>query len=114
MAKSWIELVVGNLDEKKVWRQMMKRVDALPEDYCFAYKNILNYGYNFGFCCLTQSDLLELFEENAAAGRRVTDVVGSDVAAFCDELIHASATQQNDARIKLNREIAEHFHREEK
>lgn len=114
MAKSFLEFVIGDLDEKKVWRQMMKRVDALPEDYRFTYKKILNYGYNFGFCCLTQSDLLVLFEERAAAGRPVREIVGGDVAAFCDELICAASTRQDDAREQLNREIAAHFHREEK
>ncbi len=94
MAKSFLELVVGNLDEKKAWRQLIKRVDALPEDYRFAFKKIL-----------TQSDLLELFEESAAAGRKVTDIVGSDVAAFCDELIHASAADIKGVREKLNQEI---------
>lgn len=113
MAKSFLELVTGNLEEKKAWRQLMKRVNALPEDYRFTYKKILNYGYNFGFCCITQSDLLELFEESAAAGRPVLDVVGSDVAFFCDELIRASAAETENAREKLNREVLEHFHRED-
>lgn len=110
MATSFLERVIGDLDEKRAWRRLMKRVDALPKDYRFAYRKILNYGYKFGFCCVTQSDLLELFEESAASGRPVLDVVGSDVAAFCDELIRASAAETADARMMLNREIAEHFH----
>lgn len=114
MTKSFLELVVGSLDEKKAWKELMKRVDALPDDYRFAFKKILNYGYNFGFCFITQSELLEMFEENAAAGRPVGEIVGNDVAAFCDELIHASTIHGEGAGEKLNREIAEYFHREEK
>lgn len=113
MTKSFLELVIGGLDEKRAWKQMMKRVDALPEDYRFAYKKIQSYGYNFGFCCVTQSDLIELFEENAAAGRPVLEVVGNDVAAFCDELIHVNEADIENAREKLNREILEHFHKKE-
>lgn len=108
MAKSFLELVVGNLDEKRAWRQWMRRVNALPKDYRFVYQNILHYSYHFDFCYVTQSDLLELFEEHAAAGRTVTDLVGSDVAAFCDELIRASAVESRGAREALNREILEH------
>lgn len=109
MAKSWVELVVGSLDEKREWRRLMKRVNALPEDYRFACKKILGYGYNFGFCCITQSDLLELFEESAAAGRKVAEVIGKDTAAFCDELMRASVPDAQSAREKLNRDILEHF-----
>lgn len=112
MAKSFVELVIGNLDEKREWKQLMKRVDALPKDYRFAYKKILNYGYQFGFCCITQSDLLELFEEHAAAGRPVLEVVGNDVAAFCDDLIRVRQSETESARETLNREILEHFQKE--
>lgn len=114
MAKSFMETVIGSLDEKKEWRIQMKRVEALPEDYCYTYKKIMNYGYQFGFCCMTQSDLLELFEESAAAGRPVSDIVGNDVAAFCDELIRVSGIPQESAGAKLNREIAEYFKGKEK
>lgn len=114
MAKSFIRWVVGDLNKKKAWQQLMKRVNALPKDYRFAYKKILNYGYNYGFCCITQSDLLELFEESVAAGRPVLDVIGNDVAAFCDELIHANTDKATSIREKFNREILEHFHKGDK
>lgn len=112
MAKSFLEWTVGNLDEKRAWRRQMKRVNTLPRGYRFAYKKILNYGYNYGFCCVTQSDLLELFEESAAAGRLLPDVIGPDTAAFCDALIRANTADAGGARERLNREIAAHFHRE--
>lgn len=112
MAKTFPELVIGNLDEKRAWKQQMKRVQALPSSYRSAFKKIQHYGYQFGFCFVTQSDLLELFEDSAAAGRTVTEVIGHDAAAFCDELMCASQTQTENARETLNREIAAHFSKE--
>lgn len=114
MAKSFIELVIGGLDEKRVWRRFIKRVNGLPGDYRFAFKKILNYFYNFGCDIAMLSDLLELFEAGAAEGKPVSDVVGSDTAAFCDEVIRVSAAGTINTREQLNREILEHFHREGK
>lgn len=112
MVQSWVELVIGDLDEKRVWRRFKKRVNALPKDYRFTYKKILGYFYNFGCQQAMLSGLLELFEESAAEGKPVLTVVGSDVAAFCDELMQASGAADGDLRERLNREIREHFHRE--
>lgn len=112
MRRSFIETVVGNLAEKRAWRQRMKRVDALPAEYRFAYQKIVQYGYQFGFCCTTQSELLELFEESAGAGRPVLGVIGGDAAAFCDGLIRASGAERTRAGEALNREILEHIRRE--
>lgn len=33
MKKSFIELIIGDLHEKREWRQFTKRVNALPRDY---------------------------------------------------------------------------------
>lgn len=113
MAKSFVELVVGSLDEKREWKKMMKRANALPEDYRFAYQKILHYFYNFGCNLPMLNDLIDLFEESAAAGKPVMSVVGSDVAGFCDELLRVNDVDPTDPRETLNREILEHFHREE-
>jgi DNA-binding ferritin-like protein (Dps family) len=50
-------------------------------------------------------DLLELFEEGAADGKRVLEITGPDVAAFCDELLRSARTYTEDWREKLNRDI---------
>jgi DNA-binding ferritin-like protein (Dps family) len=36
--------------------------------------------------------LLDLFETGAADGKRVLDITGEDVAAFCDELLRHAKT----------------------
>lgn len=115
MARSFIDLVVGDLGEKRAYRQLMKRVNALPKDYRFAFKKIQQYLYNLGCadCNMAMfTDLADLFEASAAEGKQVLDVLGADVSGFCDELIHASGAKTAPSREKLNKEILEHFHRE--
>lgn len=114
MQKSILELLVGDLDEKRVYRVFMKRVNALPSDYRYAFKRIQRYLYNFGAEMVVLTQLAELFEESAAQGKPVLDVIGSDVAAFCDELIQACAKSDETAKERLNQEIFDHFHREGK
>ncbi len=46
-------------------------------------------------------DLLGLFEEGAANGKGVLEITGKDVAAFCDELFHATESWRN----KLNHDV---------
>jgi DNA-binding ferritin-like protein (Dps family) len=50
-------------------------------------------------------DLIELFEEGAAAGKRVLEITGEDVAAFCDELLKSAQTYTENWRETLNRDI---------
>lgn len=50
--------------------------------------------------------LIDLFEESAANGTRVLEIIGDDVAAFCDELVKGEKTYFVDLRKKLNRNIA--------
>lgn len=116
MPKSIIELVVGDLGEKRAYRQFMKRVNALPKDYRFAFKKIQHYIYHFSAVSYNMemfTDLLDLFEASAAEGKAVLDVIGSDVAAFCDELIRAFTNNANTTREKLNQDILKHFYGED-
>ena len=38
------------------------------------------------------SGIVDFFEEGAAAGKGVLELIGSDVAAFCDDLVKDSRT----------------------
>jgi DNA-binding ferritin-like protein (Dps family) len=85
------------IEGKKKWRAHMARVNALPQDYQIVYKEIQKYFFKVGPVEPTDgtdvlSGILELFEQGAASGKGVLQVTGSDVAAFCDELIKDSKT----------------------
>jgi DNA-binding ferritin-like protein (Dps family) len=100
------------MESKREYRAHMARVDALPEEYRFVYKKIQVYMWNFaggdGMDMLkTQYDLIDLFEQSAADGKRVLDVTGADVVAFCDELLRDTRVWMDNYRNKLNREVHE-------
>lgn len=113
MSKSLIELLVGDLGEKRAYRRFMKRVNALPKDYRYAFKKMQNYLYytDLTGCETLFTDLVELLEASAAEGKPVLEVLGGDVAGFCDELVRASVPNAVTPREKLNKEILEHFHK---
>jgi DNA-binding ferritin-like protein (Dps family) len=73
------------------WRAHMARVKALPPDYQIVYKEIQRYLFKVGAIGLPDGRLLsgivDFFEEGAAAGKRVLELIGEDVAAFCDSLV---------------------------
>ena len=96
--------------EKREYKQTQERAKALPEDYRYVYHKIKHYMWSYAGgtgmdMTLIFADLLDLFETGAAEGKRVLDITGEDVAAFCDELLrhtHTSTGSQDEA---LNRDI---------
>ncbi len=84
------------IEGKKQWRAHIARVKALPPDYQIVYKEIQRYLFKVGPIDLLDGPLLsgiiDFFEEGAAAGRGVLELIGNDVAAFCDDLIKDSRT----------------------
>lgn len=115
MTHSFLELILGNLDQKRAYNRLMKRVNTLPKDYRFAFKKMQHYLYyaDLTGCETLFIDLIELLETSAAEKKPILQVVGEDVAGFCDELVHASAPNALTPRLKLNKEIAEYFHKGE-
>jgi DNA-binding ferritin-like protein (Dps family) len=84
------------IEGKKQWRAHVARVRALPPDYRIVYKEIQKYLIKVGPIDLEDGNLLsgivDFFEEGAAAGTGVLELIGDDVAAFCDNLIKDSRT----------------------
>jgi DNA-binding ferritin-like protein (Dps family) len=84
------------IEGKKQWRAHMARVKALPPDYQIVYKEIQKYLFKVGPVSLSDGRLLsgivDFFEEGAAAGQGVLELIGTDVAAFCDDLVKDSRT----------------------
>ena len=84
------------IEGKKQWRAHVARVKALPPDYRIAYKEMQQYFFKVGPVDLGDGTLLtgivDFFEESAARGTGVRELLGYDVAAFCDGLIQDSRT----------------------
>jgi DNA-binding ferritin-like protein (Dps family) len=79
------------IEGRKKWRAHMARVRALPPDYQVVYREIQRYLFKVGPAEVAGGRLLsgivDFFEEGAAAGKRVLELIGNDVAAFCDDLV---------------------------
>ncbi|MEV4760488.1 DUF1048 domain-containing protein [Micromonospora sp. NPDC049559] len=84
------------IEGKRQWRAHLARVKALPRDYQIVYKEIQRYLFKVGPVGLADgsllSGILDFFEEGVAAGKGVLELVGTDVAAFCDDLVKDSRT----------------------
>lgn len=121
MLDSIMKLVIGDMEEKRAYKQLMKRVHDLPRDYRFSFRKIQHYMYTVGspngdmtiFTDLTMfTNLVELFEECAAEDKKVLDVIGSDVGKFSDEFMRASAANTENPSEKRNKEITEKLNKE--
>lgn len=97
--------------DKAEYKRYLARVKSLPEDYRFVFEKISHYMWSLcgggdGYDIISlQGNLLELFEESVIDGKKVLEVTGEDVAAFCDELLRNARTYTEDWRIKLNNEV---------
>ncbi|MFI6170387.1 DUF1048 domain-containing protein [Nocardia sp. NPDC051052] len=84
------------IEGKKQWRAHTARVKALPPDYQIVYNEIQKYFFKVGPIGLEDGTLLsgivDFFEEGVASGKGVMEIVGDDVAAFCDDLIKDAST----------------------
>ena len=79
------------IEGKRQWRAHVARVKALPPDYRIVYQEMQKYLFKVAPFDLSEGNLLsgivDFFEEGAAAGQGVLELVGTDVAAFTDDLI---------------------------
>lgn len=109
---SIFEKIIGSLEDKREWKEMEARGKALPDEYNNAYKAIQKYMWTAGDAPTDWkgssrifNGILDLFEEGVAEGKKVTDLTGEDVAAFCDELVKDEQTWKDKYRKKLNDNI---------
>ena len=82
-----IQKIIG---DKKRWRQYKARVEALPENYRIAIKAIQRYSYYFGggdgdSGMKMLEDLADLFEQAAADGTPIREIVGEDPDEFAKD-----------------------------
>jgi DNA-binding ferritin-like protein (Dps family) len=82
------------IEGKRQWRAHMARVKALPPDYQIVYREIQRYLFKVGPIDLPDghvlSGIVDFFEEGVASGKGVLELIGNDVAAFCDDLAQDS------------------------
>jgi len=96
--------ILGDLTEKKAYRDNEKRARALPKEYATAYQEIKQYIWKTSRTLTVEPLVLlvDLLEEAAASGKPLVDVTGSDVAAFADEFVQEEDSYKNRQRKKLN------------
>jgi DNA-binding ferritin-like protein (Dps family) len=72
------------IEGKKKWRAHVARVKALPPDYQIVYKEVQKFLFKVGPVDLgTQlSGIVDFFEEGAASGKGITELIGTDVGAL--------------------------------
>lgn len=93
MAARWIELLTGSLEQKKQYRQSKARLEQLPTPYRAAAEAVERYLMYAGgvargdLVVQMYADLVDLFEEAAANGAPVRDVVGQDPVEFVEAFV---------------------------
>ncbi|GAA1617639.1 DUF1048 domain-containing protein [Actinoplanes couchii] len=82
------------IEGKRQWRAHVARIEALPPDYRIVYREIQKYLFKVGPAELPEilPGIAEFFEEGVAGGKSVMQLIGPDVAAFCDDVIANSLT----------------------
>ncbi len=104
--------VTGN-DMTKEWKTFESRIQKLPADYQAAWEKIkahLMPHANFTGRNLMPifEGMLCLFEETAAEGRRVEEVLDNNISDFCSELVgeEGAKSYRDKWRQQLNRHVA--------
>jgi DNA-binding ferritin-like protein (Dps family) len=102
------------IEGKREWRAHMARVKALPPDYQIVYREIQKYYFKVGPVDLVGGTLLpgilDFFEEGVAAGKGVMGLIGTDVAAFCDDLIKDSPTYADVYQEAVRKDVGKGTH----
>jgi DNA-binding ferritin-like protein (Dps family) len=85
----FISKVIG---DKRRWREYKARVRQLPADYRTAVEAIERYLMHFGpvdgdSAASVLEDVADLFEQGAADGTPIREIVGKDPVEFVDALV---------------------------
>ena len=95
MATGWaklVETVYGPIGQKRRYREYKARVERLPAGYHTAVDALQRYSYYFGGGTAAGGlqmleDLADLFEQAAADGTPVREIVGEDPVEFADAFL---------------------------
>ncbi|MFE5835360.1 DUF1048 domain-containing protein [Arthrobacter sp. NPDC056493] len=113
MATGWIEQVTGSLEQKKQYRQYKARAKQLPANYRTALEALERYLTYFGAITKGETlvkmleDLADLFEQSAASGTPIREVVGEDPVEFAETFLQNYSEGQwiNKERKRLTEAI---------
>jgi DNA-binding ferritin-like protein (Dps family) len=113
MAMGWIEQVTGSLEQKKQYRQYKARTKQLPANYRAAIDALERYLTYFGAITKGETlvkmleDLADLFEQSAASGTPIREVVGEDPIEFAETFLQNYSEGQwiNKERKRLTEAI---------
>lgn len=104
------------IGDKKQYHAFKRAEKALPQPYRGTLEALEKYMMNFakgdGFMAILE-ELLEMFQESAAQNIPVTNIIGSDPVAFCDEIMAQYpdelwlVTYQNRLRQKIKDILAQ-------
>lgn len=107
-----LEKVVGDFGDKRRWLRYTARVKALPPGYRRAAQALERYLLYFGategdLWLSAFEDLADLFEQAAADGTPVREIVGSDPVDFAEAFAanYGGAGWINKERRRLNEAI---------
>jgi DNA-binding ferritin-like protein (Dps family) len=84
------ELISKVIGEKKQWRQYKARARQLPASYRTAIEALeryLNYFGTGGDGTAMYADLVDLFEQGAASGTPIRQIVGDDPVEFVETFV---------------------------
>jgi DNA-binding ferritin-like protein (Dps family) len=89
----FIEKIIGDIDDKRRWRQYKTRTKQLPEHYRAAIDALERYLMLFG--AITKGDTLmsmledlaDLFEQSAARGTPIRAIVGENPVEFAETFL---------------------------
>ena len=100
MATAWIEQITGSLQQKKRYQQYKMRTDHLPANYRTAISAIDRYLMYFGSITKGEillsmlEDLADLFDQSAANGTTIREIVGEDPVEFAETFLRNYAEGQ--------------------
>lgn len=86
----FLEKIIGDLGDKKRYREYKARITRLPDSYRHAASALERYLLNLGpsgdgkSLIAMLDDLADLLEQSVAAGTPVRDVVGADPVEFAE------------------------------
>lgn len=109
--KELLEVTKNWRQEKAEYKEFEHRIDQLPKDYRFVFKQIQKYMWEFsdftGHNMLAaMNDLLLIFEDGAENGQDVFSITGDNVGDFANDIVsEVSNTWVDERKEKLNKKV---------